>query len=94
MARWVAGNNAPGFLPDDDPREHETWQEARDDVKADVSAFASDLLEGSDGDADYVESVERAERATLARVDQEARDGEAFDILFQGRVFFCMKGDD
>lgn len=93
MARWITGDNAPGFLPEDDTREHETWREAFDDVKASLEAFASDLLEGSDGDADYVAHMEERLATALHDMECEAREGEAFDVRFQDRVFFCMEGD-
>lgn len=93
MARWITGDNEPGYMPDGDTREHEAWSDAFDDVKASLEAFASDLLDGSDGDADYVAHMEERLATTLHDMECEAREGEAFDVSFQGRVFFCMEGD-
>lgn len=67
---WVCGWNVPGFLPDTEPTDCETWEGARD-------ALVWELERWESFDPDGMEADHAAADAVVAQL-QAAPAGEAF----------------
>ncbi|AXQ69588.1 DNA ligase [Caulobacter phage CcrSC] len=57
--QWAAGCNVSGFMPDSEPSHHATWEEAKEDLRAQVELAREPYEIGSDED-DALARVARA----------------------------------
>jgi hypothetical protein len=59
---WVAGWNMPGYLPENDPAEFKTWEEARSYLMSELNTV-SDQEDYDDSDGGPTETYMQALRA-------------------------------
>ncbi|UTU07692.1 hypothetical protein CcrC1_gp007 [Caulobacter phage C1] len=50
---WASGSNVSGFMPDNEPSHHATWEEARDALKQDIEFAREACEEGSEEDGQF-----------------------------------------
>lgn len=97
---YVVGQNAPGFMPDNEPSGPHEWDDAVEVLIADLRQYADELGENADPDPDY-------DRELSLRLHTLLWDGLGIDlavpddliareqtggveILFEGRVFYIL----
>lgn len=86
--RYVTGDNAPGFLPDVEPRgPWNSWADAVRDVRLLIDDSCDSLVEDADDDDDAQHIEDEAGRAVEA-LDLIGEDPRGCDVLFMGRAYF------
>ncbi len=93
---WSVGENTPGYLPDNDPSEYDTWEEAREAVREAATEWNNENAEHSEeceaglsADCDHC-----GNEGLIGSVLSEVREGEAIDVRLDIagvdiRVFFA-----
>lgn len=96
LAPYVTGDNAPGYLPEGDPRG--PWN-GWDDAVRDLASLIEDDAEQRLDDARHpdAQSYVRGE-LTTARAEVEAlrgkEDPRGADVVFMGRAFFIRPAEE
>jgi hypothetical protein len=75
--KFIAGFNQPGYLPDNDPEEFDTFEEARDYLADELDRAADDATEGGDL-ADALEESADEIREETGPFSYLAADGYAY----------------
>jgi thiol-disulfide isomerase/thioredoxin len=91
--RYVTGDNAPGYLPETEPRgPWNSWEDACRDVASMIEQAAEDVAENPDADASYIESQKAA---ALIDVDayREHETPAGLDFIFLGRAYFIRPAE-
>ena len=85
---FKVGSNMPGYMPDEDPDEMDTWEDARsaviEAIKRDADEAAEARPDEQDGDTHPIDAVRDA---VLAEVDL-VKHGEDFSVVFNARAYW------
>jgi hypothetical protein len=99
-ARYVTGDNAPGFLPDVEPRgPWNSWADAVRDIARMIEDDADSRLDEVEPDAPDASDSEDYIRDALAEAKAEletlrtAERPDGADVVFMGRAFFIRPAD-
>ena len=69
-SKWAAGFNMPGYMPDSDPVECDTWEEARDYLKEEIERAADQVCTSIEaGEAEESADFEQRADAAIAALD-------------------------
>jgi hypothetical protein len=103
MRQYVTGDNAPGYLPEGDPRG--PWNGWEDAVR-DLASLIEDDAENRLDDADSIEDEdERGEAQSYVRSELASaqtygiaelrgkEDPRGVDVMFMGRAFFIRPAE-
>lgn len=101
-ARYVTGDNAPGYLPDVEPRgPWNSWADACRDLARNIEDDAETRLDDADHEAEgdergdaqsYVRSQLEAARAEVEAL-RTAEQPAGADVVFMGRAFFIRPAE-